>query len=98
MPVLDGYDATREIRRHPDPVVRSTIIVAMTASAIEGDREACLAAGMTSYLAKPVKVAMLKQMLERYLETFERPQPAAGNGIVGGAVGLGISEVLNGAR
>jgi len=94
MPVLDGYDATREIRRHPDPTVRSTIIVAMTASAIEGDREACLAAGMTSYLAKPVKVAMLKQLMERYLEPFV-------NGNVGGierrsGAGLGISEVLAG--
>lgn len=92
MPVLDGYDATREIRRHPDPTVRSTIIVAMTASAIEGDREACLAAGMTSYLAKPVKVAMLKQLMERYLEPFVR-----GNVPRGGAAGLGISEVLAGA-
>lgn len=92
MPVLDGYDATREIRRHPDPTVRSTIIVAMTASAIEGDREACLAAGMTSYLAKPVKVAMLKQLMERYLEPF-----VSGNVRRGGAAGLGISEVLAGA-
>jgi len=95
MPVLDGYDATREIRRHPDPTVRNTIIVAMTASAIEGDREACLAAGMTSYLAKPVKVAMLKQLMERYLEPFLHGNGKSRNG--GGAIGLGISEVLNGA-
>lgn len=68
----------------------------MTASAIEGDREACLAVGMTSYLAKPVKVAMLKQLLERYLD------PLMGVGVgesprQRGQVGLGISEVLNGA-
>ncbi|EON67875.1 hypothetical protein W97_07372 [Coniosporium apollinis CBS 100218] len=55
MPVLDGYDATRGIRRHKDPTVRSVLIIAMTASAIRGDREKCLEAGMNNYLAKPVR-------------------------------------------
>jgi CheY-like chemotaxis protein len=55
MPVLDGYDATREIRKHPDPVIRNVLIIAMTASAIQGDREKCLSAGMNNYLAKPVR-------------------------------------------
>ena len=55
MPVLDGYDATREIRKHKDPTVRSVLIIAMTASAIRGDREKCLEAGMNNYLAKPVR-------------------------------------------
>ncbi|KAK3065930.1 hypothetical protein LTS18_002228, partial [Coniosporium uncinatum] len=50
MPVLDGYDATREIRKHPDPVIRQVLVIAMTASAIRGDREKCLEAGMNNYL------------------------------------------------
>lgn len=68
MPVLDGYDATREIRKHPDHTVRNVTIVAMTASAVRGDREACLAAGMNNYCAKPVKQQVLRQLLEGYLE------------------------------
>ena len=55
MPVLDGYHATREIRRHTDPAVRDVLVIAMTASAIRGDREKCLEAGMNNYLAKPVR-------------------------------------------
>jgi len=66
--VLQGYNATREIRKHDDPIVKGVIIVAMTASAVRGDREACLAAGMNNYLAKPVKQQVLKQLLEGYLE------------------------------
>ncbi|KAK3069716.1 Chk1 protein kinase [Teratosphaeriaceae sp. CCFEE 6253] len=67
MPVLDGYNATREIRKHDDPAVRDVLVIAMTASAIRGDREKCLEAGMNNYLAKPVRADMLKQMLESYL-------------------------------
>jgi CheY-like chemotaxis protein len=67
MPVLDGYNATREIRKHPDQRVREILVIAMTASAIRGDREKCLEAGMNNYLAKPVRADTLKQMLESYL-------------------------------
>jgi len=67
MPVLDGYNATRAIRAHPDPIVREVLVIAMTASAIRGDREKCLEAGMNNYLAKPVRANVLKQMLEGYL-------------------------------
>ncbi|KIW05647.1 uncharacterized protein PV09_03515 [Verruconis gallopava] len=67
MPVLDGYDATREIRKHRDPAVRNVLVIAMTASAIQGDRERCLEAGMNNYLAKPVRVHTLKTLLETYL-------------------------------
>ncbi|KAB8345845.1 hypothetical protein FH972_022900 [Carpinus fangiana] len=67
MPHLDGYNATRELRHHSDPDVSSVLIIAMTASAIRGDREKCLEAGMNNYLAKPVRQQVLKQMLEGYL-------------------------------
>jgi signal transduction histidine kinase/predicted ATPase/CheY-like chemotaxis protein/serine/threonine protein kinase len=67
MPVLDGYEATRAIRRDEDQRVREVLIIAMTASAIRGDREKCLEAGMNNYLAKPVTVQVLRRMLDGYL-------------------------------
>ena len=73
MPVLDGYDATRLIRQDEDLLVRGVVVVAMTASAIRGDREKCLQAGMNNYLAKPVRAAVLKSMLEEYLSQPPRP-------------------------
>jgi YesN/AraC family two-component response regulator len=75
MPVLDGYNATREIRKHPDPAVRDILVIAMTASAIRGDREKCLEAGMNNYLAKPVRADTLKQMLESYLHQPAKAMP-----------------------
>ena len=75
MPVLDGYDATRLIRKDDDPAVRNVLIIAMTASAIRGDREKCLQAGMNNYLAKPVRAAVLKSMLEDYLSQPPKPIP-----------------------
>ena len=67
MPVLDGYNATRKIREDEDPQVREVLVIAMTASAIRGDREKCLDAGMNNYLAKPVRAQVLKAMLDDYL-------------------------------
>lgn len=75
MPVLDGYDATRLIRKDEDPAVRGVLIIAMTASAIRGDREKCLQAGMNNYLAKPVRAAVLKTMLEDYLKASPQNMP-----------------------
>jgi CheY-like chemotaxis protein len=75
MPVLDGYDATREIRKHKDPNIRNVLVIAMTASAIQGDKEKCLDAGMNNYLAKPVRVATLKALLESYLEQTPKEMP-----------------------
>jgi YesN/AraC family two-component response regulator len=67
MPHCDGYEATRLIRKHSDPNIRNILIIAMTASAIQGDREKCLDSGMNNYLAKPVRAKTLKALLESYL-------------------------------
>ena len=71
MPVLDGYAATRRIREMSDPI-RRIPIVAMTANAMEGDREKCLSAGMDDYLAKPFTRLEVAAALERWLPT-QRP-------------------------
>ena len=64
MPVMDGLEATRAIRARELPGQR-TPICAMTANAMETDRQLCLAAGMDNYLSKPFKFAELQAILEK---------------------------------
>jgi signal transduction histidine kinase/CheY-like chemotaxis protein/tetratricopeptide (TPR) repeat protein len=68
MPVLDGYEATKLLRRDPIEAVRGILVIAMTASAIQGDREKCLDSGMNDYLAKPVRSNVLKKKLDQYIQ------------------------------
>lgn len=73
MPELDGLAATRQIRAldltsQEPPTQSSPYIVAMTANAMQGDRELCLQAGMDDYLSKPIQVAELRAALERWGE------------------------------
>ncbi len=63
MPVMGGFEATAEIRRIESSDGRRTPIVAMTAYAMEGDRERCLAAGMDGYIAKPVQLQALARVM-----------------------------------
>jgi two-component system sensor histidine kinase/response regulator len=67
MPELDGYDATGEIRRR-ERGAKHTWIIAMTAHAMVGDRDRCLAAGMDDYIAKPMSTEVLREALERYAQ------------------------------
>ncbi|HYE87624.1 MAG TPA: response regulator [Vicinamibacterales bacterium] len=63
MPVMNGFDATRHIREHEQVSGAHTPIVAMTAHAMRGDRENCLAAGMDDYISKPIAIAELRRVL-----------------------------------
>lgn len=66
LPVIDGYEATQQIRQLPG--CADLPIIALTANALQGDREACLAAGMNDYLAKPFKRKDLQQILQRWVQ------------------------------
>ena len=64
MPEMDGFEAAREIRlRLPDE--RQPVIIALTANALQGDRDACLAAGMDDFITKPVKLADIAASIQR---------------------------------
>ncbi|HEY6610255.1 MAG TPA: ATP-binding protein, partial [Pseudomonas sp.] len=67
LPDLDGYAVTRQIRSREGPN-RHTPIIALTANALQGDRETCLAAGMNDYLAKPFKRSDLRYVLQRWVQ------------------------------
>jgi CheY-like chemotaxis protein len=72
MPHMDGLAATRAIREAERESGGHVPIVAMTANAFAEDREACIAAGMDDYLAKPVKLADLRAMIERWSKRVVR--------------------------
>jgi signal transduction histidine kinase/CheY-like chemotaxis protein len=86
MPGMDGYGATRAIRAEearqatPGATARRLPIIAMTANAMEGDREECLAAGMDDYLSKPLDPDQVARMLERWLAGVRQDLSPSGAG------------------
>ena len=81
MPVMDGYAATQEIRRRealPNYATRHrTGVVAMTANAMRGDREKCLAAGMDDYISKPVRFGMIQAALNKIAKPADASTPSS---------------------
>jgi CheY-like chemotaxis protein len=67
MPLIDGLEATRIIRKREKETRTHMPIVALTAHAIKGDEERCIEAGMDSYLAKPIRPEELDAVLQRYM-------------------------------
>ncbi|MDB4972845.1 MAG: putative Histidine kinase [Myxococcaceae bacterium] len=78
MPVLDGFHASARIREL-EGVLKHTPIIAMTANAMQGDRERCLAAGMDDYMPKPVTLAALDATLRNWLPERVAYQPRLGS-------------------
>ena len=68
MPHMNGYEATRQIRKLPNSGVSSIPIVAMTANAFEEDRTEALSAGMSGYIAKPIEIAKLARTLSSFFD------------------------------
>jgi len=77
MPEMDGFEATRRIREWETDRHQHIPIIAMTAHAMKGDRERCLAAGMDDYVSKPLEIRILLGVLDRWLQVSdsEEPQP-----------------------
>jgi signal transduction histidine kinase/CheY-like chemotaxis protein len=73
MPEMDGFAATREIRRAEQGGQDHVPVIAMTAHAMKGDCEECLAAGMDDYLAKPINSEELRQVIERVMTVRKEP-------------------------
>jgi len=69
MPEMDGFEATTAIRTRERDTDSHVPIIAMTAHAMQGDRERCIAAGMDSYISKPIKIGELIELLENFSDT-----------------------------
>lgn len=77
MPDMDGLEACTKIREREGKDARRTPIIALTAHAVKGDRDACIAAGMDDYLIKPVRRDSLVEVIQRVQATLSGDAPAA---------------------
>jgi two-component system sensor histidine kinase/response regulator len=83
MPEIDGFEATRAIRLQEQATGAHLPIVAMTAHAMKGDRERCLAAGMDGYVSKPIEIRELIGVIESLTSASPEAAPAGGDGTAG---------------
>ena len=99
MPEMDGFEATRRIRDWQRSLAapRDLPIVALTANALTGDREACMAAGMSDYLTKPITASKLADMLARHLPVTA-PTPATATATATATVVVAPSDVAPSTR
>ena len=74
MPEMDGYEATREIRRRESRSGSRITVVAMTAHALPGDRERCFEAGMDDFVAKPIRKELISEVIDRHLPRAPGPR------------------------
>jgi two-component system sensor histidine kinase/response regulator len=69
MPLMDGYEMTRQIRVREKATGQHLHIIALTASVMDDDRERCAAAGMDGYISKPTQISNLQEILQKWLPT-----------------------------
>jgi len=74
---MDGFEATAAIRERENGTDTHMPVIALTAHAMKGDREKCLAGGMDGYLAKPIRPRELDDLLESYVARRMTPSPAS---------------------
>ncbi|MCE2595213.1 response regulator [Motilimonas cestriensis] len=76
MPIMNGFDATKHIRNgETGSIIKDVPIIAMTAGAMSGDKDACLQAGMNDFIAKPIDPAIFEKKIKHWLNMTDAPTP-----------------------